>query len=185
MPMPNKDFNWRPNDRSATTLLRYQLEADRWISAVNSAQRNSQPRSISGDLSFVGLILHGAFAIILLVLLLFLQGVKSVLGWLEAIRARKKKRKELQEGLASNERLWIISDSREKKNPLKWIFYDSYGELWFLWKFLIRTVFIFGCIFIVLGLLRPVFDADFEMTDKGFLWFAGAVSVYFAFVEAD
>ena len=46
MPLSNNNYNWRPNDRSATTMLRYKVEAQRWMEVINSAtssQRHSNP----------------------------------------------------------------------------------------------------------------------------------------------
>lgn len=44
MPLSNTNFQWRPNDRSATTMLRYKVEAQRWMEGLQGAA-SSQSRN--------------------------------------------------------------------------------------------------------------------------------------------
>ena len=90
MPKP-EDFNWRPNDNSATTLLRYELEAEKWMNAVSSAQRQTITRSSGKDLVFIGLVIQLFFCLLLLVVLFFLNIFKWMLG---SIRNMIEKRSE-------------------------------------------------------------------------------------------
>lgn len=66
MPMPNNGFKWRSNDNSATTLLRYELEAEKWVNAVNRAQAKAQPRSVAKDFAFISNLLQLIFCVVLL-----------------------------------------------------------------------------------------------------------------------
>src|SRR5690606_25080487 len=95
MPLSDNGFLWRPNDNSAKTNLRYSLEAQKWVNAVSSAQRRSQPRSISGDLAFIGMVFELILSVTLLILLGLLQLVKGMLQLSETgIQNHKSKRKE-------------------------------------------------------------------------------------------
>ena len=62
--MSNRDnFQWRPNDNSVPTNLRYRLEAQKWTDAFQSASVKSSA-SFSKDLQVIGLVLSLAVNII-------------------------------------------------------------------------------------------------------------------------
>lgn len=80
MPLPNKNFQWRPNDLSGETLLRYQLEADRWYDAVSDAH-TQQMRSVgkySASIGFVSTVL----GLILCTIYLIVLGILGLVKWL-------------------------------------------------------------------------------------------------------
>ncbi len=79
MPLNNNDFNWRPNDNSGLTLLRFKLETDKWYNAVRNAQLHGV-RSIGRDLSFFLSLFQLLFCLLLLILLLFINILKSLLS---------------------------------------------------------------------------------------------------------
>lgn len=47
MPMPNNNYNWRPNDNGAITNLRYDLEAEKWVLALRKAKTKHRFKDIS------------------------------------------------------------------------------------------------------------------------------------------
>jgi hypothetical protein len=79
MPLPNNNFQWRPNDLSGKTLLRYNLEAERWYNALNDVH-NKQLRSaanVKGSFSFVTSVLSLVFCAVLFILLGIIRLVSS------------------------------------------------------------------------------------------------------------
>jgi len=95
--MANRDnFQWRPNDNSVTTNLRYSLEAQKWTDAFQSASAKSTA-SFSKDLQAIGLILSFGVNIIFFILICITDSVKWFLEKREEAIERKqaKIRKEL------------------------------------------------------------------------------------------
>lgn len=120
MPMPDNGFQWRPNDNSALTDLRYTLEAEKWVNAVSSAQRKAQPRSISGDLAFISMAFHLVFSVSLLILLGLLQLVTGLVRLVET-RLQKNSGRNKNEVKSSG---WLMKKAKKpmqfgilKKNP--------------------------------------------------------------------
>lgn len=72
----NQEFIWRENDESASTLLKYDLEASHWVRAVKRAERKHMPVSMGASLGVIGLILGLILNLILLFLLLITYLVK-------------------------------------------------------------------------------------------------------------
>lgn len=184
MPMQG-DFNWRPNDNSATTLLRYELEAEKWVNAVSSAQRKTMPRSLGKDFVFIGLIIQLLFSLVFLVLLFFL----NILKWmLRSIRNMIEKNREAarrtREGVGE-ERGNHVQEMQVKRRQPNPILYDSNGELWGIWDFLFSFIFIFICVYVVIGIVAHFFKPEFDVADKGFFYFACAVSGFFALTTGD
>jgi len=76
--MNNRDnFLWRPNDNSATTNIRYSLEAEKWTKAFQSASTKSTV-SLGEALGTVGLIL----SIITLSILFVLICISDLVKWI-------------------------------------------------------------------------------------------------------
>lgn len=82
MPLQNNNFQWRPNDRSGLTLLRYRLESQRWYDSLMNINRENTRRigSMASSFDFVSSILGLIFCVILLILLGILSLVKLALG---------------------------------------------------------------------------------------------------------
>src|SRR5690606_7583576 len=200
MPMPDNGFLWRPNDNSARTNLRYTLEAQKWVNAVSSAQRRSQPRSISGDLAFIGMVFELILSVTLLILLGLLQLVKALVQLIETgIQNHNSKRKDQVDPANESEQenipesqwnferepdvVWNIKKEKQYPKGLQLIFYTEYGYLRWFWQFLILLVFIFIVEIVVLGILSHYFPAHFRVNDETMI-FAGVVSLYFALTGA-
>ena len=200
MPMPDNGFIWRPNDNSARTNLRYTLEAEKWVNAVSSAQRKAQPRSISGDLAFIGMVFELVLSVTLLILLGLLQLVKGMVQLIETgienhqTRIKEKKdsgNEDDQEPVTKSQ--WhferepdaVWNFKKEKKYPegLQLIFYTEYGYLRWFWQFLILFVFIFIVEIVVLGILSHYFPAHIRVNDETMI-FAAIVSLWFALTGA-
>ena len=192
MPMPDNGFQWRPNDNSALTDLRYTLEAEKWVNAVSSAQRKAQPRSISGDLAFISI----AFELVVSVLLLILLGVlQLVTGLVRLVETQLQKKSggnknvgkaqgiENEEGKGPDA-IWNITN--EKQYPTGWqlIFYTDWGRVRHIWQFLYLLVFIFIIVVVVLWLLSLWIPEYFHI-NKEVLIFAAAVSLWNAFLGVD
>lgn len=80
--MTGQQFNWRPNDRSGLTLIRYRLEAQRWYDTVSDISKQNTRRvgSISSSFDFITSILGLVFCVVLLILLGILSLIKLLLG---------------------------------------------------------------------------------------------------------
>lgn len=73
MPLQNNGFQWRPNDNSSLTNLRYKLEAEKWVDAVGDAQNNVRLKiaNVNGSINFI----TSLFAFLLCTILLVVQGL--------------------------------------------------------------------------------------------------------------
>ncbi len=192
MPMPDNGFQWRPNDNSATTNLRYTLEAQKWVNAVSSAQRNSGSRSVSADFAFIGMLIELIFSILLLVLLGVLQLITSLVRLIETgvkNNSGGDGNEEQDLGIVSEDgkepdAVWNFTD--EKQYPKGWqlIFYTSWGRLRQIWQFLYLLVFIFIILLVVLWLLSLWIPNHVHINNE-VLIFAGAVSLWNAFLGVD
>ncbi len=201
MPMPDNGFQWRPNDNSATTNLRYTLEAQKWVNAVSSAQRKAQPRSISGDLAFIGMVFELVLSVKLLILLGMLQLIKALVQLIETgiqnhksgIKDQKEEGNVSQQEQAPESQwnferepdvVWDISN--EKQYPKGWqlIFYTEWGRLRHIWQFLYLLVFIFIILLVVLWLLS-LWIPEHVHINKEVMIFAGAISLWNAFLGVD
>jgi hypothetical protein len=92
MPM-NRNFNWRPNDRSATTMLRYRVEAERWMEGINSAVSSQTRNNPVMPLVVISQILTLAFCILVFVVL----GLKYFFNFILGLIATSKASKEVEE----------------------------------------------------------------------------------------
>lgn len=184
MPPPG-EFNWRPNDNSATTLLRYELEAEKWMNAVSSAQRKTMTRSSGKDFIFLGLIIQLLFSLVLLVLLFFLNIFKWMLGSIRIMIEKSREAARMNKERLGEERADNVHKIQVKRRQPNPILYDSNGELWGIWDFLLSFIFIFICVYVVIGIVAPFFKPEFDVADRGFLYFACAVSGFFALTTGD
>lgn len=192
MPMPNNDFQWRPNDNSATTNLRYTLEAQKWVNAVSSAQRKSSPRSISGDIAFIGMLLELVFSVALLILLGVLQLITALVRFVEtglntAGNGKDKtgiSYKNIYDEGRKPDAVWDMQEPEKYPTGLQLIFYTSYGTLRTIWKFLFLLVSIFIILVLTLYLLSQWIPNHFIIS-KGTLIFAAGVSLWNAFLGVD
>ena len=89
------NYNWRPNDNSVTTNLRYDLEAEHWAKSFNSAQMNYS--SSAGSATLVGLFISLVFHVIALVFILIYDGIKWLLELKKRKRMEKKRKEEMEE----------------------------------------------------------------------------------------
>ena len=191
MPLPYEEFNWRPNDNSAQTNLRYTLEAEKWVNAVSSAQRRAQPRSVSGDLAFISSLIQLVLCVLLLVVLLVLQLVKALTKFVEtgirnAAAARRRRRMsrnyigELGQGTRPDA-VWNFKKKRKKRSryPRGWklIFFTSWGRLRYFWEFLYLFVYIFIIEMIVLLFFNRHFP-NYVDINRDVLIFAGVISFW-------
>jgi hypothetical protein len=77
--MMDRNNGFRPVDNSPTTLLRYRLEAEHWVRAINSAQARTGA-SLSSSLGFIGLILTIFISLFLIAVCLLIKLFVFVLG---------------------------------------------------------------------------------------------------------
>jgi len=82
-----QNFQWRPNDNSATTRLRYDLEAQHWVNSIDTALKT---KSTGSTFHGLGLVL----GIILNILSLLFWGIASIVRWDSNERRKSKMRKE-------------------------------------------------------------------------------------------
>jgi|SaaInlLV_10m_DNA_1039704.scaffolds.fasta_scaffold15145_2 hypothetical protein len=78
MATDNKEFQWRPNDNSSSTRMRYDLEAEHWTKAFKSAQMKQQSISFGESLSVIGTVINLTASLVLLVILCIVDFVKWV-----------------------------------------------------------------------------------------------------------
>ena len=80
MAKDRQDFQWRPNDNSSSTNLKYDLEAEHWTRAFKSAQMKQQSSSLGGCLSVVGMVIQLVVSLFALVVL----GIVDFINWLRS-----------------------------------------------------------------------------------------------------
>lgn len=73
-----ENYQWRPNDNSVTTRLRYDLEAEHWTRAFKSAQLNSKTLSFGDSVSVIGTILKLVIGIVVLAVMLVIDLIKWI-----------------------------------------------------------------------------------------------------------
>lgn len=71
-----QNFNWRPNDNSSTTLLRYDQEAEHWVRAFKNAERNNRPTDYKSSFRVFGLFISLVFSLTVLIVLSTIQFIK-------------------------------------------------------------------------------------------------------------
>ena len=84
MPMPNDNFNWRPNDNSSLTNHRYDLEAEKWVKAVGKAtsrNRGTGLKSFRGDVSAICTILSFPLLLVGWIILLPVWLLRELFGF--------------------------------------------------------------------------------------------------------
>lgn len=72
-----QNYLWRPNDNSSTTRLRYDLEAEHWLTSIKSATSNSS-RSAGGEFVFIGLL----FGLVVNLLFIVVLSLTSLFKWI-------------------------------------------------------------------------------------------------------
>ena len=75
------NYNWRPNDRSALTLMRYNLEAKYWVKAVNSAQQRLPSGNYGADLGFIGACIQLPLLLIFMILVIPIILIREIFGF--------------------------------------------------------------------------------------------------------
>ena len=78
METQNDNYQWRPNDNSSSTRLKYDLEAEHMVRAYKSAYRNQQTVSIGESISIVGMVLTLVASLVILVVL----GIVDFIKWI-------------------------------------------------------------------------------------------------------
>lgn len=119
--MSNRDnFQWRPNDNSVTTNLRYSLEAEKWTKAFQSASTKSTA-SFSRDLQVIGLIFSLVTNIIFFILICISDTIKWFLEKREEAVARKqaKIQAKIQEELIIEKRNALVKQLKKKRLKLE------------------------------------------------------------------
>lgn len=87
MPLANNNYNWRPNDNSSATSLRYQLEAEKWVEAVGNAKKNTKKYSgpSQGDIGVITMI----FELVSYVFILIIMGIARVIQGIVGLITQK------------------------------------------------------------------------------------------------
>jgi len=84
------DYQWRPNDFSSRTNLRYDLEAEHWLTAYKNASAKTTV-SFGKALGFVGLILSIFFIALLFIVLVLREGYQYIAGKRKEKRGKREK----------------------------------------------------------------------------------------------
>lgn len=80
MPMPG-NYNWRPNDNSSQTNLRYDLEAEKWVKSIRSAKLKYKRPSFSSDLGAIGVLLSLPLLLLAWIILIPIYLIREVVGY--------------------------------------------------------------------------------------------------------
>ena len=74
------NYQWRPNDNSSSTRLKYDLEAEHWTRAFKSAQINNKTTSAGEAFGVVGLCISLIFSLVVLIVI----SIVDVIKWLRS-----------------------------------------------------------------------------------------------------
>jgi|DEB0MinimDraft_12_1074336.scaffolds.fasta_scaffold00020_18 hypothetical protein len=74
-----QNYQWRPNDNSVTTKMRYSLEAEHWLSAIKSNSAKSTA-SLSETFGTIGLLFSLFINLIMIVVLSLTYLFKWLIG---------------------------------------------------------------------------------------------------------
>lgn len=78
-----QNYLWRPNDNSATTRVRYDLESEHWLRSLSTKLEKGGrgATSFASDLRGIGIVLH----LISLVIFIILLSISKLLVWLVSL----------------------------------------------------------------------------------------------------
>ncbi len=77
----NDNFSWRPNDNSALTNLRYDIEAEKWVDSVSRAQNRIPKGNFSSDLGFMGALLTIPLCFLIFIILIPIKLIRELIGY--------------------------------------------------------------------------------------------------------
>lgn len=66
-----QNYQWRPNDNSSTTRLRYDLEAEHWLRSIKSASNKTS--SAISSFGTIGLLIGLVINLIIIIVLILSQ----------------------------------------------------------------------------------------------------------------
>ncbi len=82
MPLPSQtSFQWRPNDNSAVTNLRYDIEASKWVDSVNRAQSKIINPTYAADLGFLGAIVTMILCLLFFIFMIPIALIREIFGY--------------------------------------------------------------------------------------------------------
>ena len=79
--MPMNGFQWRPNDNGSLTNLRYNLEAEKWVKAVDSAQSSLPSGNFGADLNFIGNLIQLPLLLTFLILMIPIGLIRLIFNY--------------------------------------------------------------------------------------------------------
>lgn len=113
-----QNFQWRPNDNSATTRLRYDLEAEHWVRSISDATQSKLESNNGLMIKTFG----GVLGIALNLLSLIIMGIGALISWGYNQKRKSKVRKESRFVPLTDDEL----DARMNSGRMKVI--DLYGD---------------------------------------------------------
>ena len=81
MPMPNNGYQWRPNDRSSLTNQRYQLEADKWLTAIKGSRVNKAPINVKQDIVDISTLVSIPLLLLSWIVLVPIYIIRELIGF--------------------------------------------------------------------------------------------------------
>lgn len=96
MSQKRDNYQWRPNDNSSVTRIRYDLEVNQWLKSLNKSNLKSQS-NMGRDFAVIGLIFSTIFYLILFIIIC----ISDFISWIIRINSKKKEDKYIEEVLNS------------------------------------------------------------------------------------
>ncbi len=72
------NYNWRPNDNSPSTNLRYKLEANKWMDALRSAEAIAPKPNYRSDLGFIAALIQIPLLLLFIILMIPILLIKEI-----------------------------------------------------------------------------------------------------------
>lgn len=103
--MSNKrdNFQWRPNDNSSVTRIRYDLEVNQWLKSIGKSSVNSKS-NMGHDFAFIGLIFSTMFFLILFII----TCLSDFISWIISGIRKNKKEKYIKQELKKPRKFPIL-----------------------------------------------------------------------------
>ncbi len=82
MPMPHQTkYQWRPNDNGSLTNHRYDIEAEKWVSAIDKATFKARPTDWGADFKFIWAVISIPLLLFEFIFLIIILLIKEVVGY--------------------------------------------------------------------------------------------------------
>ncbi len=82
MPMPHRtNYQWKSNDNGSITNHRYDIEAEKWVDAIDKATFKARPTDWAADLQFFGVFFTFIHSLLIIIFFIPILLIKELVGY--------------------------------------------------------------------------------------------------------